>query len=61
MFEGKPANVGVQVSGMTAGYTYADLYGKTELPMNAIIMSGIGEARFFEVLAERLRTYGHRR
>ncbi len=60
IFEGRAASVGVQVSGKTAGYTYADFYGKTGLPMNATVMNGIDEARFLEMLEERLSIYGVR-
>lgn len=60
MFEGRAANVGAQASGKTAGYTYADFYGKTGLPMNAIVMNAIDEARFFEMLTERLSIYAAR-
>jgi purine nucleosidase len=60
MFEGRAASVGVQVSGKVAGYTYADFYGKTGLPMNATVMNAIDEARFLDMLEERLSIYGAR-
>jgi len=60
MFVGRAASVGVQVSGKVAGYTYADFYGKTGLPMNATVMNAIDEARFLDMLEERLSIYGAR-
>ncbi len=54
MFEGRAASVGVQVSGETAGYTYADFEAKTGRPRNATVMNAVDEAGFLQMLVRRL-------
>jgi purine nucleosidase len=58
IFEGRAAATGVQVTGKTAGYTYADFYGKTDQPANALVMHSIDETRFLALLEDRLSVYG---
>lgn len=58
LFQGRKAAVGVQVTGKTAGYTYADFYGKTERPATATVMHSVDERGFIDLLLTRLSTYG---
>jgi purine nucleosidase len=58
LFRGTAATVGVQVTGKTAGYTYADFYGKLAQPTNATVMQQIDEAGFFALLERTLSVYG---
>jgi purine nucleosidase len=58
LFEGRPAAIGVQVTGLTAGYTYADYDGKTERAARATIIGRVDEEGFISILTERLGAYG---
>ncbi|MEH2922014.1 nucleoside hydrolase [Samsonia erythrinae] len=57
LFHSASARVGVQVTGQTAGYTFADFYHKLNEPDNALVMRDIDEQGFLALLAERLRRY----
>src|SRR5690606_26999288 len=43
LFTPRPAHIGVQVSGKTAGHTYADFYNKTGKQPNADIVTGVDQ------------------
>jgi purine nucleosidase len=58
LFKGRPAAIGVQVTGQTAGYTYADYRGKTERAARATIIDSVDEAGFIALLSQRLSRYG---
>lgn len=58
LFTGKPAAVGVEVAGKTAGYTYADCYGQTDRPPTALVMERLDEQGYIALLSERLSFYG---
>ncbi|KLK91302.1 nucleoside hydrolase [Microvirga vignae] len=57
LFQGRKAAIGVQVTGRTAGYTYADYYGKTDRPPTSTIMHSVDEQGFIDLLFERLNVY----
>lgn len=58
LFSGRPAAVGVQVTGKTAGYSYADFYKKTDRPANSLVISDVDEAGFINLIIERISSYG---
>jgi purine nucleosidase len=57
LFQGRKAATGVQVTGRTAGYTYADYYGKTERPATSTIIHSVDEQGFIRFFLERLSVY----
>ncbi|PWC19555.1 nucleoside hydrolase [Brenneria corticis] len=58
LFSGVSATVGVEVSGRTAGYVFADFYHKLGQPANALVMRDIDEQGFLSLLADYLSRYG---
>jgi purine nucleosidase len=58
LFKGHRAAIGVQVTGQTAGYSYADYHGKTERAARATIIDSVDEAGFIALLSQRLSFYG---
>lgn len=58
LFTSREAFVGVQVTGLTMGYTYADFYKKMDRPANATVVTDVDEAGFIELLIERIARYG---
>jgi purine nucleosidase len=58
LFTSRKAFVGVQVTGLTMGYTYADFYGKLDRPANATVVTEVDEAGFIALLIERIARYG---
>lgn len=58
LFSGAAASVGVEVSGKTAGYSYADFYRKLDIVPNALVMQNIDESGFFSLLKQRISHYG---
>ncbi|SCB44698.1 nucleoside hydrolase [Rhizobium multihospitium] len=58
LFSGREAFVGVQVTGLTMGYTYADFYGKMDRSPNATVITDVNEAGFIALLIERIARYG---
>jgi len=58
LFRGREAFVGVQVTGLTMGYTYADFYGKMDRLPNATVITDVDEAGFIALLIERIARYG---
>ncbi|MFT4001308.1 MAG: nucleoside hydrolase [Rhizobium sp.] len=58
LFRGREAFVGVQVTGLTMGHTYADFYGKMDRPPNATVITEVDEAGFIALLIERIVRYG---
>jgi len=58
IFTGRPAAIGVAVSGKTAGHTWGDFHGRSGATANALVMGGVDEARFLELLVNRLGVYG---
>ncbi|MBU9844560.1 nucleoside hydrolase [Rahnella ecdela] len=59
LFEGQPARVGVEISGKTAGYTYADFWNKLATPPNATVMQKVDEYGFFSLLRRVFSRYGN--
>ncbi|WP_113627132.1 nucleoside hydrolase [Pectobacterium peruviense] len=57
LFKSKYARIGVEVSGKTAGYVFADFYNKLGESANALIMREIDEQGFLGLIADRLRYY----
>lgn len=58
LFDGLPARVGVEISGKTAGYTYADFWQKLATPPNAQVMQTVDEYGFFSLLRRVISRYG---
>jgi len=58
LFSCVAATVGVEVSGKTAGYTYADFYRKLDTTPNATVIQSINESGFFSLLKQRISHYG---
>ncbi|EHD19481.1 MULTISPECIES: nucleoside hydrolase [Brenneria] len=58
LFSGVSTTVGVEVSGRTAGYVFADFYHKLGQPANALVMRDIDEQGFLSLLADYLSRYG---
>ncbi|MBM7046032.1 nucleoside hydrolase [Rhizobium lusitanum] len=58
LFKSRKAAVGVQVTGLTMGYTYADFYQKTDRTPQADIMTDVDETGFINLLIERISHYG---
>lgn len=58
LFKSQEAFIGVQVSGLTMGYTYADFYKKMDRPANATVVSDVDETGFIELLIERIARHG---
>ncbi|MDC9821730.1 nucleoside hydrolase [Pectobacterium polonicum] len=58
LFQSASARVGVEVTGKTAGYVFADFYHKLDEPDNALVMREIDEQGFLGLIADRLRRYG---
>ena len=58
LFTSREAFVGVQVTGLTMGYTYADFYKKMGRPPNATVVTGVDEAGFIALLIERIALHG---
>lgn len=58
LFGSRKAAIGVQVSGLTMGHTYADFYKKTDRVANATVVTDVDETGFIDLLIERIATYG---
>jgi len=58
LFSGREAFVGVQVTGLTMGYTYADFYGKMDRAPNATVITDVDEDGFIALLIERIARFG---
>jgi purine nucleosidase len=58
LFTSREAFVGVQVTGLTMGYTYADFYKKMDRPANATVVTEVDETGFIELLIERIARHG---
>ena len=58
LFNSCEAFVGVQVTGLTMGYTYADFYRKMDRAANATVVTDIDETGFIELLIERIARHG---
>ncbi|MGI2034570.1 nucleoside hydrolase [Rhizobium panacihumi] len=58
LFTSREAFVGVQVTGLTMGYTYADFYKKMDRPANATVVTDVDETGFIELLIERIARHG---
>jgi purine nucleosidase len=58
LFTSREAFIGVQVTGLTMGYTYADFYNKMDRPANATVVTDVDEAGFIELLIERIARHG---
>lgn len=58
LFKSQEAFIGVQVSGLTMGYTYADFYKKMDRPANATVVTDVDETGFIELLIERIARHG---
>ena len=58
LFTSREAFVGVEVTGLTMGYTYADFYKKMDRAANATVMTDVDAAGFMELLIERIARYG---
>ena len=58
LFTSREAFVGVQVTGLTMGYTYADFYKKMDRPANATVVTDVDETGFIELLIERIVRHG---
>jgi purine nucleosidase len=58
LFTSRKAFVGVQVTGLTKGYTYADFYQKMDREPNATVVTDVDEAGFIALLIERIARHG---
>ncbi|MNU75592.1 Pyrimidine-specific ribonucleoside hydrolase RihA [compost metagenome] len=58
LFTSREAFVGVQVTGLTMGYTYADFYNKMNRPANTTVVTDVDETGFIELLIERIARHG---
>lgn len=58
LFMSRKAFIGVEVTGLTMGYTYADFYNKMDRSANATVVTDIDEAGFIALLIERIARYG---
>src|SRR5690606_12464907 len=58
LFTGREAFVGVQVTGLTMGYTYADFYKKMDRAANALVITDVDKTGFIELLIERIARHG---
>ncbi|WP_313197803.1 nucleoside hydrolase [Rhizobium sp.] len=58
LFTSRESFVGVQVTGLTMGYTYADFYKKMDRPANATVVTDVDEAGFIALLIERIARHG---
>ncbi|MBU1314555.1 MAG: nucleoside hydrolase [Alphaproteobacteria bacterium] len=58
LFTSREAFVGVQITGVTKGYTYADFYRKLDRPANATVVTHVNETGFIELLIERIARHG---
>ncbi|TWF59248.1 purine nucleosidase [Neorhizobium alkalisoli] len=58
LFTSRKAFVGVQVTGFTKGYTYADFYQKMDREPNATVVTDVDEAGFIALLIERIARHG---
>ncbi|MEB2847326.1 nucleoside hydrolase [Rhizobiales bacterium RZME27] len=58
LFTSREAFVGVQVTGLTMGYTYADFYKKMDRPANATVVTDVDETGFIALLIERIARHG---
>lgn len=58
LFSGCDTAVGVEVRGVTMGYTYADFYEKSDLKKNAKVMTDVNESGYTKLVLERLSFYG---
>lgn len=58
LFTSRKAFIGVQVTGLTMGYTYADFYKKMDRPANATVVTDVDETGFIELLIERIARHG---
>jgi purine nucleosidase len=55
LFSGRQCNVTIEtVSELTMGATVVDWWGTTDLPKNAMVMTGIDAQGFFDLMTERL-------
>lgn len=58
LFTSREAFVGVEVTGLTMGYTYADFYKKMDRAANTTVVTDVDEAGFIELLIERIARHG---
>ena len=58
LFKSRKATVGVQVTGFTKGYTYADFHQKMNLAAKATIVTDVDEEGFINLMVERISRYG---
>lgn len=58
LFTSREAFVGVEVTGLTMGYTYADFYKKMDRAENTTVVTDVDEAGFIELLIERIARHG---
>ncbi|WP_312402957.1 nucleoside hydrolase [Rhizobium sp.] len=58
LFTSREAFVGVQVTGLTMGYTYADFYKKMDRSANTTVVTDVDENGFIELLIERIARHG---
>ncbi len=58
LFTSRETFVGVQVTGLTKGYTYADFYKKLDRSANATVVTDVDETGFIELLIERIARHG---
>jgi len=58
LFKSRRAAVGVQVTGLTMGHTYADFYRKMDRSPQADVVTDVDENGFIELLIERISYYG---
>ena len=58
LFASRKAFVGVEITGLTMGHTYADFFGKTDRKANATVVTDVDEAGFIDLLIERITRYG---
>lgn len=58
LFTSREAFVGVQVTGLTMGYTYADFYKKMDRPANATVVTDVDETGFIALLIARIARHG---
>lgn len=58
LFTGAPAAIGIECTGRTRGYVFADFHGVSDLPVNAHVLRSVDEERFLTRLVERLSRAG---
>ena len=60
LFQMRPAVVGVEVGGYTAGHSYADFHGQTGRAAKVMLATGVAEAGFRDLVIDRMARYGKR-